>query len=250
MFAHKFGKLPPKRHPKTLRLSKYLDAGTLPPPEIVRGWEIQSGITDFGMLGNDSVGDCVIAAMLHYLMMAKAIEGSPVTYTTEQALALYSAITGYDPNDPSTDQGTVWTDALAYWQNTGVYGDKILGWAQVDYTDPVKLNQAIDIFGAALIGTAVTQSMEDQFGKGEPWNAPFSGEVLGGHGIPLTGFGREGRTLITWGKAQPSDLTMPTAVFDEAYVVITPSWLAKAEETPLGIDLEALQADLAAIKES
>ena len=84
------------------------------------------------MLGNDQVGDCVIAAMLHYIMAAQANVGKSVTFTTQQALDLYSAITGYNPSDPSTDQGTAWTDALAYWQSTGCCGHKILGWAAVD----------------------------------------------------------------------------------------------------------------------
>jgi hypothetical protein len=192
--------------------------------------------------------------MLHYIMAARASAGKPIpAFTTQNALDLYSAITGYNPADPNTDQGTAWTDALAYWQATGVpipgesEPDKILGWAAFDYTNPVALNQAIDLFGASLNGHQVTQSMENQFNASLPWNAPFNGAVLGGHGTPYLGFGRLGRTLITWAARQQTDLSFPS-IMDEAYVVVTPSWLSSAQETPLGIDVDSLTADLAAIK--
>jgi hypothetical protein len=253
----KFGKLPPKPHLKTLALSKYLTAEALPPPEEKRAWEYAVPDTTWAgsMLGNDAVGDCVIAAVLHFIMAARASAGKPIpAFTTQNALDLYSAVTGYDPSDPSTDQGTAWTDMLAYWQTTGVSvpgedePDKILAWAAFDFTDPTKLNQAIDIFGGTLIGTAITQSMEDQFNAGEPWNPPFTGGVLGGHGVPFLGYGSEGRTLITWAKRQATDLTFPSNM-DEAYVVVTNDFLTSAGETPIiGLNLDALTSDLAAIK--
>jgi hypothetical protein len=257
----KFGKTAPKYNPRTLLLGKYTAGVALPAPEAKRGWEyaVPDAVWATSMLGNDQVGDCVIAAILHYIMAARASSGQPVpAFTTQNALDLYSAITGYDPSQTQpdgsnpTDNGTAWTDALAYWQTTGVpipggAPDKILGWASFDYTDPVKLNQAIDIFGASLNGHQVTQSMEDQFNAGQPWNAPFSGAVLGGHGTPFLGYGRLGRTLITWAKREPTDPTFPT-IMDEAYVVISPSWYAQAQKTPLGFDVAALTSDLVAIK--
>lgn len=192
---HCYGKKPPKFHPKTLLLRDYLTAAALPAPEAKRAWEysVSDRTWAASMLGNDQAGDCVIAAMLHYIMAARANVGKPITFTTQQALDLYTAITGYDPADPSTDQGTAWTDALAYWQMTGCCGHRILGWAALDVSSLDAIKQGIAIFGGVLIGTAVTQSMEDQFGKGQPWNTPFTGAVLGGHGIPWLGFGSQGQ---------------------------------------------------------
>ena len=243
-----YGKKPPQFHPKTLLISNYLTTDALPPPEAKRGWEY--AVSDYtwsqSMLGNDQVGDCVIAAMLHYRMAASAAAGNGVPpFSTEDALNIYSSITGYNPADPSTDQGTAWTSALAYWQETGILGHKILGWGAFDYTNPVKLNQAIDIFGGVLVGTIVTESMEQQFGMKQEWTAPFSGGEVGAHGIPILGFGRKGRTCITWAARQAMDLTMPTALWDEAYIVIDDEWLKNAKATPiLGLNLDALEADL------
>ena len=247
----KLGKRAPRANRRTLRLADYLPV-TLVVPEVREGWElfVPDSIWAASMLGNDEVGDCVIAMILHYIMLATAASGKPVTFTKQQALDLYTAITGYNPADPSTDQGTVITDALEYWQTKGVYGHFIKGWASFDYTDQTKLNYAIDIFGAALCGIQVTDGMMDQFTAGQAWNAPYSGPVDGGHGIPLPGFGREGRTCITWGKRQEMDLGFIAANGDEAYVVITDDFLDAAQKTPLGIDIAALQADLQGLQSS
>ena len=242
-----YGKKPPKFHPKTLLLRDYLPTA-LPPPETKRAWEysVSDRTWAASMLGNDQVGDCVIAAILHYIMAAQANVGNPVTFTTQQALDLYSAITGYNPADPSTDQGSSWTDALNYWQTTGCCGHKILGWAALDISSLDAIKQGIAIFGGVLIGTVLTQSMKDQFDKGQSWNAPFTGALLGGHGIAWLGFGRHGQTCITWGSRQQMDPAALSQV-DEAYVVATQDWLDAQARSPSGLNLDALTADLKTI---
>jgi hypothetical protein len=252
-FPHKFGKLPPKPHPLTLKLGDFLAATPyiLPSPEQKRGWEyaVPDSTWSDSMLGNDEVGDCVEAAVLHYIMSATANTGNPVTFTKDQAISLYSAVTGYNPSDPNTDQGTAWTDMLAYWQKNGVYGHQILAWASVDYTNNITLAQAVDIFGGLLVGTAVTDVMEQEFEDNEPWNAPLGTNIVGGHGIPLLGYGRFGRTCITWARRQQMDLNVAPEMFDESYVVITPDWLQQANlQTPLGMNMSYLNQAIAAIQ--
>jgi hypothetical protein len=242
-----FGKRPPKFHPSTLLFSKYLlsDAAPLPTAPPVKGWEyaVPDDVWAASMLGNDSVGDCAEACALHKIMGDSANNGAPITFTTQDALDLYSAITDYDPNDPSTDQGTAYTDLFDYWQKTGIKGDKILAWASVNFNNPAELNAAIFYFGAALVGIQVTQGMMDQFNAGQPWNGPFSGSTLGGHAVPIFGFGSQGRTVITWAKRQQTDLTFPS-IMDECYVVISQSWLNAQGAAPSGLDLTALESDI------
>jgi hypothetical protein len=251
----KFGKLPPKKNRNTLSLKKYLlkGKGVLPPPEERRGWEMAVKDDAWGLLGNDVLGDCVIAATLHWVQAATAVNGRPVTFTTEQAIEIYSAVTGYDPKqtnqfgDNPTDQGTAWTDMLEYWRVVGVFGHKISAWAKIDYKDLNAIRQGIDIFGGILIGTAVTGSMQQQFADGKPWNKPWKGGVEGLHGIPWLGHGKEGQTCITWGARQQMDLTA-NKMCDEAYCVITEDWLNSAFVTPLGINAAALAADIEALR--
>lgn len=249
----KLGKKEPKFNPKTLLFRDYLPKGNLPTPLAKRAWEyrISDARWAASMLGNDLIGDCVIAAILHYIMAATANTGNPATFTTQDAIDIYSAITGYDPaqtdaggNNP-TDNGTVYTDALAYWQKTGFKGHFIKGWTAIDPSDLDMLKQGVAIFGGVLVGTSVTQKMMDDFQAGNPWNN-FSGASIGGHGIPWLGFGGQGQTCITWAKRQ-SMSPQSVSIMDEAYVPITQDWLDASGESPSGYNLAALQADLQAI---
>ena len=100
----KFGKKAQrKRIRKALALSNYMNMSAMAYPA-VKAWERPIA---YGMLGNDAVGDCTIAGHYHLRMNMQAVAnaGTPLVVTTEQALADYSAATGYNPADPSTDQG-------------------------------------------------------------------------------------------------------------------------------------------------
>jgi hypothetical protein len=242
----KFGKRPPELHPDTLWLDAYLNSDALPPPEEKRGWEwnVPGAIWANSMLGNDQVENCVEAMILHYIMMAQASTGKPVTQFTEQdGINLYSWITGYVPGDESTDNGTGIVQALNHWRVKGVFGHHILGYMAFNWNDQIRMNQAIDIFGASLTGLNVTPSMVNQFDAGQPWNAPFDGNP-DGHGVPITGYGSQGRTCITWAAHEQMDF-QATGQFDEAFVVITDDWLTKAKTTPiLGLNLARLERDL------
>jgi len=243
----KYGKNPPEHSPLTLRLDDYVERSVLPAPEVRRGWEYAVPKGTYGMLGNDQVGNCVIAAVLHFIQIANANAGRVVTFTTEQAIQLYSDVTGYNPSDPSTDRGTAWTAMLEYWRTKGVYGHFIKAWAAFDYTDPVAYSQAIDIFEAALIGIQVTGSMEKQFAAHKPCAAPFKGGVKGGHGVPVAGYGSKGRRCVTWNSLWDMAPEADKQI-DEAYVVVTDDVLNKLYQTPLGINATALAADIEALR--
>src|SRR5580658_8869232 len=64
MFDHtkaKLGKKAPKIDSRTLRLAKYLTA--VPPPPASCDWT--KGVTEWGMMLNDALGDCTCAAIGH-----------------------------------------------------------------------------------------------------------------------------------------------------------------------------------------
>ena len=63
----KLGKKEYKSSEKDFKYSKYVDLVTLPTYPNVFGH--QSMFTDWGMLGNDTVGDCVIAGADHETMI-------------------------------------------------------------------------------------------------------------------------------------------------------------------------------------
>src|SRR5690242_3618471 len=84
-----------------------------------------SEITDWGIEGNDTWGNCVECSIIHSDMAMSTYAGKPHVYAPNYGVSLYSEITGFDPNagpsgNNSTDNGTEIQVALEYWKNTGI----------------------------------------------------------------------------------------------------------------------------------
>ena len=232
----KFGKKPAKRLRKCCPLSSYLNMSQVAFPPVM-AWERP---IDYGMLGNDSVGDCTIAGHYHLRMNWHAVAnaGTPLVVTTQQALDDYSAITGYNPADPSTDQGANMPDVLAY------YKDK---YATLDIQNVDQIKAAMYLFGGAFIGFNVPQSMADQLNNGyDPdWAYSASDKPSGeGHCVTPLGYGRDGLAVCSWGKIYRTSWDFWLAWVDEAYALASSEWIKALGVSPSGLDLNGLLADL------
>jgi len=241
--SFKLGKLRPKRSRMALPLSNYVKATALAFPP-VRAWE--RPIT-WGMLANDSIGDCTIAGTLHLIMgwQAVANAGTPVEFTDQDAIGLYSAITGYNPNDPSTDQGAVETSVLDYWKTNGMLGHKIAGYTALDISNTDMVKAAIYLFGGVYIGFDVPAYIMN-VPPGGSWSQQPGADtsIEGGHCVYLTGYGSQGFTLVSWGATYTANWDFWTAYVDEAYALVSTDWLKQSGQAPSGLDLTGLLADL------
>jgi len=247
MFAYRFGKDAPKFNRKTLKVNRYFlsDAPQFPPEKTY--WEYKIGA--WPMFDNDSLGDCVFACGAHMEENWSAHTTGELDVTDEQVLAAYSAVGGYVPGDPSTDNGAAITDFLAYWQTTGFATRKIDGWASVNPQLLDNVKKSIYLFGGIDIGIQVPQSAMDQTNAGKPWDiVADDGGIIGGHSIPVLGYGGAGCTCITWGMLQQMSWDWFAKYCDEAYAVVTLDWLNAQGEAPNHLNLAALRADLAALK--
>src|SRR5665213_1544872 len=248
----RFGKKParPEAQPK-LKFSTY--AVALPEPPDSFGYDSLLP-ADSGMLGNDAVGDCVIAGAEHETMLWTKFSGTPASFTAQTALADYSAITGYDPNDPSSDQGTDMQAAASYRRKTGVRDasgvlHKVAGYVSIARGALAQHKLAAWLFGAAGGGPQVSRAQVDQFDRGEPWNGPLEVSSAGGHYVPLVGF-RDGYLLVvTWGRVQRVSPDFFVANNDESVAYFSQEFL-KADLNPVGFNTAQLQTDLAAIASS
>jgi hypothetical protein len=241
---------------RILKLSDYLAAVPAPPEKVYYEYKIK---TPWGVDANDTVGDCTCACIAHMIMLATAHTNTLVVPTTDQVLAVYSAITGYDPSQTQpdgsnpTDNGANIADVLNYWQNTGMPAGagvhKITAWVQIDQTNLIEVKQALWLFGGVDLGINVYQSMMDQTNAKTAWDDP-SGSILGGHSVPIFGFGSEGCTCVTWGALQQMGWACFETICDEAYCVITPDWINQLTgKAYSGFDVATLEADAAAIKQ-
>ena len=59
----------------------------------------------------------------------------------------------------------------------------------------------------------------------------------------MVGYDQKGFTCITWGMLKTMTLAFWNAYVDEAYVLLAADWLEK-KGSPVGFDLDQLQADL------
>jgi hypothetical protein len=243
----------PKYTGPILQLSKYTAALSPCPAKVYWEYKVPAGAWE--MLGNDTVGDCEIARILHIIMSATAHTGTMLVPTVDEALAVYAAISGYDPSQTQpdgsnpTDVGCNSEDVFNYWQKTGItiggVVHNIAAWVQIASTaDAIK--QAIWLFGAASIDIQVFQSMMDQTNAKQPWDNP-TGNLLGYHAVPGMGFGSEGLTVITWAALQQMGWPTCLQIMQAAYAVITPEWIAANGKAPNGFDLATLQTDLVAM---
>jgi hypothetical protein len=203
---------------------------------------------DWFMLGNDQWGDCVEADDGHYLMLRTANQGPMVVPTTAEVLALYSAETGFDPNNPSTDQGTDEASDCEFMVSTGLLGHVAEATAFVDPHNENYLKWCIQLFGGCKFGVNFPQSAMDQFNSGEPWTVvPNDGGIIGGHDVLGVQYDADFFYVVTWGKLQPVAPEWIDHYADEAHVLLFADWIAANGAAPSGFNLATLLQDLKAI---
>ncbi len=234
------GKLAKISDPRTLNLKAYL--ATLPQVPKTCAWIDK--VPDWGMLGNDRVGDCTIASALHLMMLWYSEQGTQLICDGNNAISEYSKITGYKPGDPSTDQGAVCLGVLKAWRNDGICGFKINSFVETYAHELDLLRAAIYIFGGVYAGVGISHTAEMEFQTGCDWSHTTD-DPRGGHAIPLVGYDETSFTCITWGRKQRMSIEWWLHYADEAYVPFCPLWLDKAGNSPCGFNQQQLATDLA-----
>ena len=239
---------------RTLRLGTFLprvaQLSPIPPSFDLRPTPWTPG----PLLLNDTLGDCVVAAGLHFVRFWTASVGTPVEPTDDDALSVYEAF-GYDPNAPldangnnPTDNGVCLLDFLKHWKNKGIAGHQIGGFASVDYHNlPVALWGMYNLGG---IFTGVMLTEQDAQASGQwIYDPDDHSPVDGGHGIAVLPVNTAMRTSAeTWGMDFVTDFRWLQARSDEAYVVFSEDQLSpETGLSEIGLDVKALNAALALV---
>jgi len=248
----KLGKKPAREGSIKFRFARYFDRSALPTPPRVFGRF--SKISDWGVLGNADWGDCVLAGAAHETMLWATDRGRPVQFTDRVVLGDYSAITGFDPRDPLSDNGPDMQEAASYRQKTGVLDalgvrHKIDAYAAIEPGDVDTLMLATYLFGAAGVGIRFPVSAEKQFDDQQPWDVVTGSRVDGGHYVPVVGRNSAGHILcVTWGRTHAMTPAFFSTYCDEAVAYISAEWLDNRLISPRGYDLDALKRDLASLR--
>lgn len=248
------GKLPPhtdeQAHPR-LKLADYLTTGyTGTVPTTV---DYAGNVTAWPMARNDALGDCTAADACHGIQVWTTYgQGKTVTCTDSDVVAFYSGSTGYNPADPSTDQGGNMQDVCNYFVKTGMAGHRIAAFFQVDPAHADQLRAALWLFGGVSVGFPFPASAMTQFDAGKPWDVVRGATIEGGHDVLLVGMTTGGNyRVVTWGKVQ--DVTpafwakyMADPQNGEAWARVSLDWL-RNNGTPEGLSADAANAAFTAM---
>lgn len=246
---YKLGKLPARKDFRTLKLSNYLPK-ILPPRPNKRVWS--DVVDNWMMLANDKYGDCTCASIMHMLRLWWAQNGIYISPTDKDALSLYSNVTGFNPNDPSTDNGANELDILNYCRQNDVCGTRIVSaYADIDIHIPKttieQICASINLFGGIYVGASIYQSAMDEFNAGKPWKrTTCQGTYLGGHAFPIVDYDDDAQEgiVITWGKPQRVTYAWMLKNVDEGHAIYSPTWKNNNGITPSGFNETQLIEDL------
>ncbi len=186
-------------------LAKYTAA--LPPAPVSVDWS--GGIKAWGVMRNDMLGDCTCAAVGHAIQTWTKNAGVEKTIPDSAVVGLYSAVSGYTPANPASDQGAVETDVLTYWLKHRVDGHPLDGFVALQPKDIRDVKDAIWLFGGVYTGLALPVSAQAQ----DVWVVPPQGLVgdgaagsWGGHAVYVVAYDSRGLTCITWGALEAHEL--------------------------------------------
>lgn len=204
----------------------------------------------YQMQGNDQAGDCVEAGAIHEIMTWTQRAARPATFGGDAALALYAQWTGWQPNDPSSDQGTDMVTAASLRRKQGIVdangGKHQLGaYLALTAGDPDELAQATYLFGCTGVGVQFPQEWETAFDNGQPWDTVARPTLMGGHYVPVIGRRYNGNFVcVTWGQLQEITPRGYRQFCDEALAYVNADILGANGLSPQGFDLDQLKADL------
>lgn len=236
------------------RFVDYVDPKKLLVAPLARYWSTDDG-TPFGiprvvsMFANNRLGDCTCAALGHQDQLAAAEINETSPLTDADIINLYKG-SGYNPSDPSSDEG--WSNFAA--ARAALKAGWIEAMARFDSTNPALLKIVVNEFGFAYVGINLPLSAQKQMGA--VWDVAPDGKsdhsyepnTWGGHAVGVIDVDGEGVTLATWGKFQRASWPFVLSYFDRSDGIATLNrfWAkrARAGLSPSGLRIDELQADL------
>lgn len=251
------GKLPARHDDRTLKLSTYAPSSGFVFPK-TKSWA--PDVPSFPMLANDRFGDCVFAGAYHQIQLWLDADGVDVVPAEADTLQAYSEVTGFNPNDPSTDRGANLLDVLNFWRKTGMpwtvngtpMRHEIAGYAKIQHTNHAEAKLAIAEFGGAYLGVNLPLAAQAQFGSGKHWTVGRGPNSVpgswGGHCVVAVGYNATTVALVTWGKIQFATYGWLDTYADEMYAILSTDWTGGDDKSPSQVDFAQLKTDIGSFR--
>lgn len=248
----KFGRKRPLSVGPHMKLRHYLDKSALPvlPPSVDYSAAATASLSN--VMLNDAEGDCVIAAGYHITGVETGNAGDLFVPTDAQINADYSAVGGYIPGNPSTDNGCFIPDALNFWTSRGFANrTKLLGWLAVNAADPVEYKTALWLFENLDFGMELPDAWVNPFPSGPNfvWDKAGPNVPDNGHSVCGVGYTAAGVKIVSWGLlGLLTDAAIgayaSTTNGGELYVLLSPDQLRRGQDkAPNGLGWADLISD-------
>jgi hypothetical protein len=208
---HVGGRSRPKQtrdsHPHLFRsVRDFMKGAALPPAPDSFDYTVDSAAAQADILGNDTLGDCTAAGAAHIIEAVTSMAGAPVVLSRDQTVNFYSLTTGYNPSDPSTDQGGDEVTVCTYWQDPtkgfdGKGTHAIGGWAALtdeelaDWAFVKSMAWLFPMYFGLELATPWTQIQ----GGGYTWDVGSPPNPSDGHCVAGLGGSDAGLKINSWG---------------------------------------------------
>lgn len=172
----------------------------------------------YPILGNDRLGDCVVAGGAHQLTLHNGMVGKRFVPTEAAVVSLYGELGHGRDNGLSLD---VMLQAMM----SGVFGgQKIVADCNVDPNNMDQIKKTIQFLGGAMIGFGTTIHSVSDFQQGIPWDDADRPDG-GSHCVILTGWDDATQMfdVLTWGGLQKGTYRWFKRFCDEVHAVLTES---------------------------
>lgn len=236
---------------RTLRFTDFFDRKVLPtaPEQSYVGKS-----EDVRMYGNDRYGDCTCAAIAHSVdLRERTARQDDIQLETKEVLYVYSKVTGFDPDDPSTDNGAYMLDVLNWVRRYGMGAQadgsphRLVAFAEIDPKSPREWRLASHLFGGVYWGCNLPLTAADQLDAGNRYwrvdtdagNRAEPGS-WGGHAMHSSGYSEGSIVTTTWDQRLRVTWEFLAEYCDEAYITISEDYLREGGKTREGFDLEQL----------
>lgn len=198
----------------------------------------------WGDLGNINYGNCIFAGYGHFKQSASSnSKGTPAIVTTEQALGWYTDVTGFDPNDPSTDNGAYAVEALDYFVRIG----EIAAYGRVDVTKPDHMALASNVFGGLYTILWMPKAWQGKtvWSRGPNTSGIWAPGSWGGHCVFTPDY-NSSMTLtgISWGDPVQITEDAEPDYMPECYAIVSNDLIEEDGDSIQGFRLDELKRQL------
>ena len=241
---HRLGKQAPRHDRRNLLMSHYLTPAVLPAIPASRDWARK--VSHWGVMLNDQLGCCLIAAEGHAIQVCSANDATEVTVPDSAVLTVYERVCGYRPGHPETDVGGDCNSALNDWVKNGIGSPahKALVYMQGEPKNHLHVRAAVALNGFAYCGVGLPISAQSQ----KIWTvttgpdaAPWS---WGGHAVIIVAYDAFTVTFMSWGSLIKATWAWFDKYCDEVFVVLlAKDWTGPDQRAPNGFLLDNLIVD-------